>query len=115
MKKLTQKKTAFYLLWKEHLARPGEYLPAWRFVGEIFLAELGDYFFMSYKGPTNGLAVYFDEMDVVDRQMITGKTGAKYYEYRIKPEATVEQIKDDELREIAILITAHHNNEVTII
>lgn len=111
-KKLTQKKTAFYLLWKGHQENPEAYLPAWRFVGEIHLKEIGQWFFMSYKGPTNGLAIFFDEPDVVERRMTTGKTGAQYYEYRIRPDATPAMVRDEDLRELVELLDADAKGEI---
>ena len=97
--KLTQRKGVFYLLWKSHKETPEEYLPAWRFTGEFFIKEIGKWCFLSYKGPTNGLAIYFENPGLIERRMTTGKTGAKYYEYRIVVNPTFDLIKDEEIRE----------------
>jgi hypothetical protein len=112
MKRITQKKTAFYILWKAHKANPEEYLPAWKFVGEIHIEELGKWAFMSYKGPTNGLVIYFDNPGLVERQMTTGKTGARYYEYRLAPHSGLAMIRDTELREFAESLESQRIKEI---
>lgn len=102
MKKLTQKKTAFYLLWVAHKENPEQFLPAWKFVGEVHIKEIDAWFFMSYKGPTNGLSIYQENEGLVERRMTIGKTGARYFEYRI---ADLGAIKEPELKAFYELIT----------
>ena len=91
---LTQEKAVFYVLWKSHRDDPDAYVPAWRFVGEIDIIELGKTFFLSYKAPANGINVFFKNPGLIERRQTTGKSGAKYYEYRIAPNPSVEKIKD---------------------
>lgn len=97
--KITQKKAVFYILWKAYKENPEQYIPAWKFVGELFIEELKEAFFMSYKCPTNGLDIYFDNPGLLDRRYFTGKSGAKYYEYRIAPLPSKEKIKDSSILE----------------
>lgn len=98
-KRITQEKAFFYLLWKEYKNGNHEYIPAWKFVGEIFIDELGVWFFMSYKCPSNGANTYLNNPDLIERRMTRGRTGAKYYEYRIAPNPSVDKIKDHSLLE----------------
>jgi len=96
--KITQKKAVFYILWKAHRENPEEYVDAWRFVGELEIPELGKSFFMSYKCPTNGLDIYFDNPGLIERRYKTGKSGAKYYQYRIAPNPSPEKIQEETLQ-----------------
>ena len=95
--KITQKKAVFYVLWRAYQDAPSEYVPAWRFVGELHIKELDVWFFMSYKCPANGVEVYFDNPELIERRETIGKTGAKYYEYRIAPNPSMDKIKDESI------------------
>ena len=75
--KITQKKAVFYILYKAFKKNPNEYIPAWKFVGELFIEELNKWFFMSYKCPANGINIYFENPDLIERQQTIGKSGAK--------------------------------------
>ena len=100
-KKITQKKAVFYVLWQAHKKNPDEYVPAWKFVGELYIKELDEWFFMSYKCPANGVQIYFDNPGLIERRETVGKTGAKYYEYRITLAPTLSMIQDEDLRAFA--------------
>lgn len=96
-KKITQKKAVFYILWKSYKENPEAYVPAWRFVGELYLEELREHFFMSYKCPANGVDLFFENPDLIERRETKGKSGAKYYEYRIAANPSMEKIKDESI------------------
>lgn len=121
MKRMTQKKAVFYVLWQSHKQKPEEYVPAWRFVGELHIKEINEWFFMSYKCPANGVAIYFENPGLIERRMTTGKTGAKYYEYRLTPNPTMQMIADEDLRDFAKRVeteyeinnTRHHAKDST--
>ncbi len=99
MKKITQKKAVFYVLWKAYKENPEQYVPVWKFVGELAIPELGADFFMSYKCPANGVDLFFDNPELLERRITTGKSGAKYYEYRIAPNPSMEKIIDKSILE----------------
>lgn len=92
--KINQKMMVFYILWKAYRENPEQYVPVWRFLGEIFIEELKQNVFASYKCPANGVDLFFENPDLIERRNTTGKSGAKYYEYRIKPNPSAEKIKD---------------------
>lgn len=96
-RKITQKKAVFYVLWKAYREDPKQFIPAWKFVGELEISELDVWFFMSYKCPANGVDIYFENPELIERRQTKGKTGAKYYEYRIAANPSVDKIKDPEL------------------
>lgn len=104
MIKFTQKKTAFYILWKAYKENPEQFVPTWKFVGEIYIEELNHWFFMSYKGPTNGLTIYFDNPKLFERKHVEGRSGAKYYEYKIKTDDIENAIEDPDLLEFYNLL-----------
>ena len=65
--------------------------------GDVSLS--GQWYFMSYKNPARCSDVYSDigmesMYPVVERKEVKGKSGAKYYEYRIKPsERNIERLR----------------------
>lgn len=96
-KQMTQKRAVFYMLYKAHKENPEEYIPAWKFVGELFVPEINEWFFMSYKCPANGVMIHFDNPNLIERRFVTGKTGAKYFEYRIRQGVTTSDIVEPSL------------------
>ena len=59
---------------------------------------------MSYKCPANGVDIYFENPGMIERRQTTGKSGAKYYEYRINPDVKEEDIVDKDLLKFYKLI-----------
>lgn len=104
--RMTQKKAVFYILFKAYRENPEQYVQAWKFVGELYVEELGSHFFMSYKCPANGVNLYFENPGLIERRMTTGKSGAKYYEYRLAPNPSVERIQDKDVLDFYKLIRA---------
>jgi hypothetical protein len=101
---MTQKKAVFYILYKAHKENAEQFVPTWKFVGELHVPEIDEWFMMSYKCPTNGLEIYFDNPNLLERRYVSGKTGAKYYEYRFSPNATPSNIIEKELIEFLSMI-----------
>lgn len=110
MSKVTQKQAAFYTLYDEFrrakaLPTPEErmdafrFVPTFEFVGEIHIPELGIWVLRSYKCPTRLTDIFQENPRLLDRHLITGKSGAKYYGYRFKKDVTPECIEDPILRE----------------
>lgn len=104
--RMTQKKAVFYILFKAYRENPDQYIPAWKFVGELYVEELGTHFFMSYKCPANGVNLHFENPGLIERRTTTGKSGAKYYEYRLAPNPSREKIQDEDILEFYKLIRA---------
>ena len=95
---MTQKKAVFYILWKAYLENSEMFVPAWKFVGELHIPEINEWFLMSYKCPTNGLDIYFDNPNLIERRYFTGKSGAKYYEYRLIYPFNKDKIIEDAIK-----------------
>ena len=102
--KVTQEKAVFYMLYKSFKQDPNQWVPIWKFVGELHIPELNMHYMMSYKTPTNGPVIYFDNPGLVERRQVTGKSGSTYYEYRIAPNPSVQKIVDKKLQEFYLKI-----------
>jgi len=109
--KITQRKAVFYILWKSFKEDPNTYVPAWKFVGELHIPEINKYFFMSYKCPANGVNIFFENPGLIDRRETVGKSGAKYYEYRIAPYPSPDKIKDETLLKFHKLIKYYYHKK----
>jgi hypothetical protein len=86
---------AFALLYQNKSS--GEYIPAWKFVGEIEVQKIGTYGFMSYKCPARLSDLYNENPGLLERTMLEGKSGAKYYGYRFGASARRENIADKKM------------------
>ena len=76
MRKLTQKYLALELL-KDN---PMQWIPAWQFVGENKIN--GEWYLFTYSVPKRLSDLYNDGL--VERQLVKGRSGAKYYSYKFK-------------------------------
>lgn len=95
--KFSQKELVFYKLYTAYREDKERWLPTWEFVGEILVKETGKWALMSYKTPTNGLKIFFDNPGLIERRWKRGRSGATYYEYRIAPLPTEAKILDEKL------------------
>lgn len=96
--RLTMKETCFYLLYKKFKEGKGEYIPVFSFMGETFSEEVSKWGFVSYECSARLSELYSENPGLIQRQMLTGKSGAHYYGYRITPTPTLDLIKDEALR-----------------
>lgn len=103
--KLTQKRAVFYLLWKMHQKNPNEFVPPWLAMGELEVPELGAAYFMSYKTPTNGFDIFFDNPNLVEREWKEGASGAHYYVYRLRYPFIEANIIEPHLKEFYCALT----------
>lgn len=99
MTKVTQKQMAFFRLYHERRVDPEKFLPTWEFVGELYINEFDQWVLMSYKCPTRLSDLYKENPTLLERSLITGKSGAHYYGYRLRVGVSPADIKDDSIRE----------------
>lgn len=108
MSKVTQKQMAFYKLYDEfrkakalptaeERTKAFRYIATWEFGGEMFIPEIGEWVLMSYKCPTRLTDIFQENPGLIDREWITGKSGAQYFGYRFSKDAKPELIKDKKL------------------
>lgn len=105
MKKIIQKQLAFYKLYSEYKADPKRFVQIWEFVGEIHVKELHRWGLMSYTCVHRVFEVFRENPGLIERRKVTGKSGARYFEYRIAPNPSVDKIRDDALRSFYAKIT----------
>lgn len=94
----------FYKLYTSYKEDKERWVATWEFGGEMYIKELDKWVLMSYKCPTRLTDIYQDNPMLLERQFITGKSGAKYYQYRFAPGVNSSMIKDKELLKFYNLI-----------
>lgn len=100
MKRVTQKQAVFYRLLKNRNEEGNVFIPVHQFMGEIFVPEFDKWGYVSYECSARLSEMFRDNPGLLAREYITGKSGAKYYGYRIHREATAEKIVDPDLRKV---------------
>lgn len=108
MEKVTQKQCAFYVLYREHRNDPDRYVPAWEFGGEMQIPELNKWVLMSYKCPARLTDLFQENPGLLERELITGKSGSTYYGYRLAHNTTPAAIRDPHIRAFYQKIKAEH-------
>jgi len=98
-KRITQKQLAFYKLYKFYKEDPERFADAWEFGGEIYVEEFNSWELMSYKCPTRLTDIYQENPMLLERRLKTGKSGSRYYQYRIAPNPSATKIHDKSLFE----------------
>lgn len=97
--KITQEFQVFYKLYQTYRENKEErkWVSAWEFVGEMYIKELDQWTLMTYKTPANGVKIFFDNPGLIERERVTGKSGAKYFKYRFSKDVSVDLIQNQEL------------------
>lgn len=96
--KITQKEAIFYRLYLKFVQKDGEYLPVHALIGEIYCPEVGKWGYVSYECSARASEMVKQNPQLIQRTMLTGKSGAHYYGYRINPTALPEMIVDEDLK-----------------
>lgn len=97
MKKVTQHQAIFYQLYKSRLEDPERYIPIYQLIGEIEIKELGLWGFVSYEVSARMSELYSENPKLFSRKEVQGKTGARYFAYRIRQGVQPEDIADPDL------------------
>ena len=100
-KRLTQKEAIFFILYKNLKSDdPEKYIPVWQFMGEVYCEAVGKWGFVSHECSARASELKKDNPELIQRKHIVGRSGAKYYGYRINPWVTKEMINDQKLRDL---------------
>lgn len=103
-KKPTMRQTIFYRLFTNRRGN-NDYIAVHEFMGEYFIEPLLSWGYVSYECSARLSEIYTKNPGLLDRQMLTGKSGAQYYGYRIHPDARgTQQIADEDLLKFYELI-----------
>lgn len=98
--KITQRQAIFYQLYKSFKSADREtYIPIWKMIGEIHCSELGLWGFVSYEVSARMSEMFKMNPSLFQRTMLRGRTGAKYYGYRIAPGVQPYMIHEKDLQE----------------
>lgn len=104
MKKVTQHQGIFYQLYKARTANPEEYIPIWKLIGEVWVEEVRLWAFISYEVSARMSELYSENPTLFEREQVTGKTGARYYAYRIRIGVSEDDIVEPDLKKFYNLI-----------
>lgn len=96
-KKITQHQAIFYQLYKLREKDPQAFIPIWQLIGEVYVEELGVWAFVSYEVSARTSELWSNNPGLLDSKEVEGKTGAKYFAYRIHPDVTAHHIRDPKL------------------
>lgn len=98
-KKITQKEAIFYKLYQSFKDTPGVYIPVFEFMGEVYAKEVGKWGFVSHECSARCSEMKKENPQLIESTVITGKSGAKYYGYRINPAVPKDVVLDKSIRE----------------
>lgn len=93
-----------FLLLVEECQRDMEaYTPIWKFVGEHHLQRLG-HCFVSYEVSARMSELYHDPENagLIERELVTGKSGAQYFAYRLAEGWTSRKMSSELLAAISL-------------
>lgn len=97
--RLTQKESIFFALYKSFKGDDSaRYVPVFEFMGEHYCQEVGKWGFVSHECSARASEMKKDNPDLIERKTLTGKSGARYYGYRISPYVSKNMILDDKLK-----------------
>lgn len=97
-KRLTQKESIFYALYKSFKGEESfRFIPVFEFMGEHYCQEVGKWGFVSHECSARASEMKKENPELIERKTIQGKSGARYYGYRINPYVKPEMIKDSAL------------------
>ncbi len=105
MKKVTQHQAIFYQLYQARAKDPEAYIPIWQLIGEIFVTEVKLWAFVSYEVSARMSELYSQNPRLFERKQITGKTGAKYFAYRIRLGVVPDDIVESDLKRFYKIIS----------
>lgn len=113
-KKLTQKELVFYKLYKERLKDAERFVNVWEFIGEIYIEELDTWGFMSYTCVHRAFEVYDENYGLVERKKVTGKSGSRFYAYRLSPSVSVSNIREPKLLKLYKTIKKYETDSAKV-
>jgi hypothetical protein len=109
--KTTQKHMAFYKLYTSREQDRERYVPTWECVGEMYIEEVNEWCFMSYKCPARLSDLYNENPNLLERKELTGKSGSKYYGYRIRLGVSVTDIENKDLLKFYKTLKTYRKSE----
>lgn len=93
-KHLTQKQALFYELYLLYKKDNKIYTPIWQLIGEVWCPEVHKWGFVSYEVSARMSELFKGNPRMLERKRIVGKTGAKYYAYRLRLGISILDVED---------------------
>jgi hypothetical protein len=97
--KVTQVQTMFYKLYEARKLDKEKYTPIFELIGEAYVKPIGVWGFVSYEVSARMSEMFKKNPKLLERKYIIGKSGAKYYAYRLSINVTPADIVDLDLKE----------------
>ncbi len=104
IKEITQHQAIFYFFYKKYIENKNELTPLWRVVGEHYINEFDQWVLISYEVSARMSELYKNNPELFYREWQTGKSGSRYYAYKIAENPNLEKIKQEEIREFYLLL-----------
>lgn len=92
--KLTQREAIFYTLYRALKEKPHEFIPVFKFMGEVYCPKLNVWGFVSHECSARASEMRKDMPTLIQSVEIIGKSGARYFGYRLNPNAQPWMIED---------------------
>lgn len=125
--KITQREAVFYQMMLRHREdkKNGQefgYINVFDFMGEVYCRELGLWGFVSHECSARASKLYSENVDrltgfqLFERKLVYGRSGAKWYAYRLNPHATKKNVISDDLKRFRSRVKANeikHDQDTT--
>ncbi len=96
--KITQKEAIFFTLYENFKSGLHEYIPVFRFMGEVYVPKLDKWGYVSHECSARCSGLRKENPELIQHTLLTGKSGAHYYGYRLNPQANPSMLNDDSLK-----------------
>lgn len=97
--KVTQAQAIFYQLLQKRREDAQKFTPIFDLIGEVYVKEYGVWGFVSYEVSARMSELFSKNPSLFERRQIVGKSGAKYFAYRLYLDVSPADIKDPDLLE----------------
>lgn len=94
----TQYESVFYILYKRFKEGKTDLLPVHYLMGEVFIKELNKWGYVSHECSARASEMHKENPGLLYREWMTGKSGARFYGYRIALNADASKIREPGLQ-----------------
>jgi hypothetical protein len=96
--KVTQHQAIFYQLYEARKINPEGYVPIWKLIGEVYVPAVGVWAYVSYEVSARMSELWSKNPNLFERKQVEGKSGSKYFAYRLRIGCAPDDIKDLDLK-----------------
>jgi hypothetical protein len=95
--KITMYQAIFYQLYMARKKDKERYIPIWKLIGEVYVKELDKWAFVSYEISARISEMYYENPLLLERKHVIGKSGSRYYAYRLSQRVSVSAIRNEKV------------------